>query len=267
MPFTSNQLAQLLGQGMSEGSAAVKQQQAADLATQGEKAKLDMYLGALNRPEMQENLRQGGSMAAGPIHIGAAPRRSQAEELGLTPGQQAADVAFGKEYADYQAAGGHAGVEKNLKALEGVASDVEKQTGLERFLAYVPEVLGGRSLRESFAPADIAREDAVRNAIQSTLRQTLGAQFTAKEGEALMARAYNPRLSAEENKKRVLQAAQELRTKGSERERSGKYFEKKGTLKGLPIAGRQTAAAPPGGGGLTPEEQAELDQLRKEMGN
>lgn len=54
-----------------------------------------------------------------------------------------------------------------------------------------------------FAPnAKIAR-DSVRGVVQGTLRETLGAQFTQKEGEGIMDRAYDPALPESENKKRV----------------------------------------------------------------
>lgn len=54
-----------------------------------------------------------------------------------------------------------------------------------------------------FAPnAKIAR-DSVRGVVQGTLRETLGAQFTQKEGEGIMDRAYDPALPEAENKKRV----------------------------------------------------------------
>ncbi len=181
----------------------------------------------------------------------------------LTPGQETADKAFGKDYADYIAGGGRAGVDKNLKQLEDTKDDLKNTTWFEQTMGGAPKLL-----RDYLTPKAVAREDMVKNSVQATLRQTLGAQFTEREGNMLMDRAYNPRLSPEENIKRVTAIAKELRDKADQKERTGALFEKTGSIKGLNAARPQAPAqrTAPGSGGLSPSEQAELDQLREEMG-
>ena len=64
------------------------------------------------------------------------------------------------------------------------------------------------------------------------MREVLGAQFTEKEGERLIKRAYNPTLSEEENVKRVKRLVEQIRLAAAAKESAAKYVEKKGTLKG-----------------------------------
>ena len=59
------------------------------------------------------------------------------------------------------------------------------------------------SVRERIYPDSIAAQERVESVVQRGLKETLGAQFTEKEGERLIKRAYNPNLSEAENSKRV----------------------------------------------------------------
>lgn len=171
-------------------------------------------------------------------HVTIDPREEAA--LGLTPGQKAADVAFGKEYSDYQAGGGKAGVQKNIKSLDNAIGNIKKTDKYDRLTGFLP-----RSLREMIAPSSVATEDAVKGTIQQTLRQTLGAQFTEREGQAIMDRAYNPRLSPDENLKRATAIAGELKAQAAQKEHSSQVFERTGSLRGLNAAGNSMQAAQP----------------------
>lgn len=52
-------------------------------------------------------------------------------------------------------------------------------------------------------PDSIAAREAVESVVQRNLKAVLGGQFTEREGEKLVKRAYNPTLSQEENAKRL----------------------------------------------------------------
>lgn len=167
----------------------------------------------------------------------------------LLPGQEAADKAFGKEYQDWNAQGGYAGVEKQLSQLEEAAQALENN----------PSLSGGAStalpdaIRRRLTPEAVTIEQSVKQATQAALRQTLGSQFTEKEGEQIMQRSYDPALPAEENIKKIRSAVKELKTRALEKERASKYFESTGgTLKGLDATGnkqtstvQKTQLAPP----------------------
>jgi hypothetical protein len=163
----------------------------------------------------------------------------------LTVGQEAADKAFGKEYSDYQAGGGRAGLERNIGLLGGA---VEKlKTGQAKTGGWTTKIPGLSSdvVQESINPEMIAARDAIRGAIQSTLRQTLGAAFTEKEGQAIFERAFNPRLSPEENVKRAQSVIQELQAQVDAKDKSVRQFEQAGTLRGMGLIQPQGAQAGP----------------------
>lgn len=133
-----------------------------------------------------------------------AQEEKQKQQIAST-GQVAAAKGIAKEFADYQAAGGKATVEKNLEKLKEAAAKLESgavKTG--KLSAAVP---GLRSdvAQDVLNPDLAAVRDDVRGAVQATLRQVLGAQFTEKEGEAIFSRAFNPRLSGKENARRIEQ--------------------------------------------------------------
>jgi len=158
----------------------------------------------------------------------------------LTPGQEAADKAYGKDYQEWNPQGGYAGVEKQLGALESAAQALKDNPGMTGpVVSAMPDVIRRRTNPEAFA-----LQQQVEQAVQGSLRATLGAQFTEKEGERIMRNSFDPALPAEENIKKLNATIQELKTKALEKERSAKYFEQTGTLKGLGAAGNKVNSSP-----------------------
>ena len=82
-------------------------------------------------------------------------------------------------------------------------------------------------------PESIAMHEAVEEVLQRNLRLILGAQFTQKEGERLIERAYNPALSEAENKKRVDRLITQIKQAAKAKEDASRYFENNGTLVGF----------------------------------
>lgn len=126
----------------------------------------------------------------------------QEKQIG-SAGRVEAAKATAQEYADFQSKGGRATIEKNLSKLENAAKILESgQLKTGKISAALP-LLKSDEAQDILNP-EIARiRDDVRGAIQASLKQTLGSQFTAQEGEAIFSRAFNPRLSAEENARRI----------------------------------------------------------------
>lgn len=133
----------------------------------------------------------------------------------LTPAQEAAEKEAGKELSRYGAGGGSATIEKNLSLMEQTAKQLEKDKPgiLTRAAGALP-----KTLRDFVVPEDVEREDQIRTAIQSSLREIMGPQYTEREGLELMQRSYNPRLSAEQNMSKIRTAARELMKRKAEKD-------------------------------------------------
>lgn len=155
----------------------------------------------------------------------------------LTPGQQAMDKKFGADYADFTAGGGYADVDKQLKQLDSVADDLERiATGKGKPNERLTGALTGTApdfINAAINPAAIAARERVEEVAQRNLRLILGAQFTQAEGDKLIARTYNPRLSEAENAKRVRGLANQMRTAAKQKQAASEYFETNGTLMGF----------------------------------
>lgn len=153
----------------------------------------------------------------------------------FTPGQEAADKAFGKEYQDWNAQGGFSGVNKQLDQLRAAKKALQTDPGLSGGMdTALPD-----AVRRRLYPDAMVIEQNVREAAQSALRQTLGSQFTEKEGAQIMQRSYDPALPAEENIKKIDAAIKDLSTRALEKERASKHFEQFGTLKGYTASKQQ----------------------------
>jgi len=96
-----------------------------------------------------------------------------------------------------------------------------------------------------FNENSVSAQEAVEEVVQRNLRMILGAQFTQKEGERLIERAYNPRLGPAENAKRLDRLITQLTTSAQATEQSARYFEENGTLAGSQGNQKRPAAAAP----------------------
>lgn len=145
-----------------------------------------------------------------------------------TPGQEAVDKKFAAEYADFVASGGYADFEKQINQLDEVATKLEESGSLTGwFVGNIPDFI-----QAGINPEAISARDAVEEVVQRNLRLILGAQFTEKEGQRLIARAYNPRLSEEENAKRVRNLMRQMKSAAEAKASAARYFEENGTLAG-----------------------------------
>ena len=89
--------------------------------------------------------------------------------------------------------------------------------------------------------------DSMHSAIQDTLRPTLGAQFTEKEGERIMNLAINPGLSDDENMRRATALQDAIQMKIEATDALYAHIEQYGTDKGFPY--EQFKMRPAGGSG------------------
>lgn len=206
-----------------QAAAKEAQKQARDAAIASREAE-----GAANREAAAERQRQAAADREALART-VASLNPKAGQPVLTKGQEAADREFGKDYAQYQAAGGSADVEKQLQQLEQVSKSLGKEGN--DFTGGVRGLLPDK-LRAITNPDAIAAKNKVEEVAQRNLRLVLGAQFTQVEGERLIARAYNDQMSPTENKRRVDALTKQIRVAAQTKEDAARYFEQNGTLAG-----------------------------------
>jgi len=145
-----------------------------------------------------------------------------------TPGQTATDKEFAKEYVAFKASGGIADVKKQLVQLSEAAAELEINPSLTGpWRGLFPD-----KTRAITNPQAVATKEAVQEVAQRNLRLVLGAQFTEKEGERLIARVYNDQLEPAENAKRVRRLITQIGEAAQAKQSASEYFEKNGTLTG-----------------------------------
>lgn len=162
--------------------------------------------------------------------------------IGLTPGQKASDASFAKDYVDWNAAGGYAGVQKQLNQLENAAQVLESPEG-SSYSGPTKGLASAIGIRSFTNPEAVKLRQDVEQAVQGTLKQTLGAQFTEKEGARIMKNAYDESLPPEMNAQKLRATIKELNSIAAAKDEASKYYEEHGTLKGFKPAGSR------GGGG------------------
>jgi hypothetical protein len=147
--------------------------------------------------------------------------------LNLTPGQEAVDKRFAETYLDWQSGGG-ADTIGNIAQINTVLQQLEQGKALTGPMVGVqPDLL----LAITNPQAADAREK-VQEVVQRNLRVVLGSAFTAKEGDALISRAYNPTLKPEQNAARLRKLFEQMSVAAGQKQAMAEYYETNGTLQG-----------------------------------
>jgi hypothetical protein len=154
--------------------------------------------------------------------------RTEAKEAAKpTAAQSAVDKEFAKEYTKYKT-GGFADAQKGIVQLRKVQEQLEQGKELTGpVTGRVPDVV-----LSVFNPTALAAREDVEEVVQRNLRLILGAQFTEKEGERLIARAYNPALSEDVNAQRVNRLLNQMELALQAKEDAAKHYESNGTIQG-----------------------------------
>lgn len=144
--------------------------------------------------------------------------------------QKTIDREFGKDYADWKLKGGYADTASQLQNLRGVQKQLTAKNGPNvtgPMLSMLPDAVRSRVL-----PKSTAMQQSVEESVQRTLRQTLGPQFTEKEGALFMQRGFDPRLSETENAKKTAKMIDRLDAMVKAKEAAAAYYEAHGTMIG-----------------------------------
>lgn len=145
-----------------------------------------------------------------------------------TEGEKTLDREFAKDYSRWMGAG-KAEFNKNLTKLERAIDKLKQAKGdtfgyTGRWTVAVPDAMRseGRALRQDVEQAAVA-----------SLRETLGAQFTEKEGARIMAQSFDPLLSEEQNIQKITDTINELKERAATMEARANFFKQNRTLKGI----------------------------------
>jgi hypothetical protein len=149
----------------------------------------------------------------------------------LTAGDLQRDKDFAKSWTEFSARGGFADAAKQLGQLQEVLARLQSGEDLTGpFTGFL--MSNAPPLAAAYQQGAVSAKEAVEEVVQRNLRLILGAQFTEKEGERLIARAYNPSLKEEENARRLQRLIQQMLSAASATQQAGQYFDQFGTLKG-----------------------------------
>jgi len=174
----------------------------------------------------------------------------------LTDGEKSRDRKFGEQLVEFNLPDINKGLEQLTEASEALSKS-DTLTG--PIVSLLPNFVGDR-----VNPKAAEVREAVEEVVQRNLRLVLGAQFTEKEGERLISRAYNPKLDEAENKKRVERLIKSIQDAAQEKLNMKSYFEKNGTLKGynssLPSI---TSIEQSAFGDSAPASQSILDEIER----
>ena len=150
------------------------------------------------------------------------------EEVKGTVAEQKIDEEFAKEYAVGVAGGGYEDASKQVDQLESAIAELgtsEDLTGPARGM--VPDFV-----RAFTNPKAVDIKERVEEVVQRNLRLILGAQFTEKEGERLISRAYNDRLQEDVNVARLNRLVGAMRKALAAKMSAAQHYEDNGTLRG-----------------------------------
>ena len=161
-----------------------------------------------------------------------------------TGAEAAIDREYGKEYASFVIGGGMADANKSISQLDTVIGSLQNAIDTGATIGITGPLVGilPDMLQDLLLPEAANTRDLVTEVVQRNLRTILGPQFTEKEGERLIARAYNANLGEEENLRRVARLASSMRQAIDSKLAAANYFEEYGSLKGYDATNNVTLA-------------------------
>jgi hypothetical protein len=149
-----------------------------------------------------------------------------------TVGEKALDKKIADEYANWVVSGGAVQSASRISRINDVISKLEKKDDISgSIVGFALDNLP--TVASVLYPEAQDVKDVVESVVQTDLRAILGGQFAQKEGEALIKRAYNPRLDEAKNARRLKLLTLQMQMVNDEKNRAMTYFgENKGSMKG-----------------------------------
>lgn len=142
-------------------------------------------------------------------------------------GQQAVDKKYAPEFIQWEQGGA-------ADALKGRAQLLAVQEKLKSGKSLTGPVIGSMpdAVLRFTNPEAIDTRQAVEEVVQRNLRTVLGGAFTQKEGDALIARAFNPGLSEAQNAVRLGRLLKQIELATDAKTAAAAYYRTYGTLRG-----------------------------------
>lgn len=209
--------------------------------------------------DRQQDRQFGQRMAQDDSQFRASQMAKEEERKNKpTTAQEEADKKFASDYNDYIAGGGYAGAMDQINKLKSARDKLNNSSKTNPILGISGPTIGAAQdlLPDAAAgfinPEGRVVQQDIESAVQSSLRQTLGAQFTEREGANILKRSYDPKLSPEENVRKLDRTIKQLETAAKAKEGAVKEYEAKGTIRdykgSLPSLGGPETQTANGGG-------------------
>ena len=163
----------------------------------------------------------------------AAPQ-TQAEivKKSLTPLETKVEEKSAQDLVDFTIGGGFSDVQKGLSQLEIAKQTLQTQPE-GKITGKLVGVQDDTGVLKYTNPTAQDTKEQVQEIAQRNLRLILGPQFTAKEGEALINRVYNPALPQSVNVKRLDLLQEQMTSAAKTKQEAVDYYNANGTLKGF----------------------------------
>lgn len=145
----------------------------------------------------------------------------------LSPFQVKQDEIYAGQLAEWNT-GGASDAAKGIDQMKAVSERLRSGEDLTGFLMGMTPDFVARGLN----PNSVDTRELAEEVVQRNLRIILGAQFTAKEGERLIARAYNKGLSEKMNAERIDRLVQAMDGRAQQMKSLNEYATKYGTSAG-----------------------------------
>lgn len=144
------------------------------------------------------------------------------KNLMQTHGEAAVDSDIAKKYAEYVGANGRSKGIAALDKLKSVRDELVKDPSLTGgYVNYLPE-----NMRAKLGEKGLGMEQEVQSAILGNLKQIFGGGHTTEEQmKIFLKKSYDPRLSGEENAKKLTLSINQAESELAQTDKTMKYFE------------------------------------------
>lgn len=158
--------------------------------------------------------------------------RGELVKKSLSPIEAEIDKKSADDLSQFTIGGGFSDVQKSLSQLN-LAKEALRQTPEGQITGKLVGIQDDTGVLKYTNPNALNTKEQVQEIAQRNLRLILGPQFTAKEGEALINRVYNPALSQKINAQRLELLEEQMLSAAKTKQEAVDYYNANGTLKGF----------------------------------